>query len=105
MRKFFLIVTLIFLNEHIFGQTLIRPNDGSIIQESESILPKTRRTIKNVERGILVTYEFDYIEKIPDDTYTEASIIRFDGFGIGGEMEKPALPIKIDRFSVPSKKQ
>ena len=103
MRKFFLIVTLIFLNEHIFGQTLIRPNDGSIIQESESILPKTRRTIKNVERGILVTYEFDYIEKIPDDTYTEASIIRFDGFGIGGEMEKPALPIKIDRFSVPSK--
>ena len=103
MKKFFYIVIFFLLNEHIVGQTLIRPSDGSFIHESNSTLPKTRRSIKNVEKGILVTYEFDYIEIIPDDSYTDASIIRIDGFGVGGEIEKPALPIKIDKFSVPSK--
>ena len=103
MKKFLYIIILFLLNDHIIGQTLIRPSDGSFIHDSNSIFPRTRRTIKNVEKGILVTYEFDYIEKIPDDTYTDASIIKIDGFGIGGEIEKPALPIKIDKFSVPSK--
>ena len=102
MKKYLLLCFLMFLNEHIIGQTCIRLNDGSIIQESKKAL--TKRTVKNVERGILVTYEFDYAEKMPDDTFAGASMIRIDGFGLGGEIETPALPLKIDRFSVPSKK-
>ena len=101
MRYFYLIAFLIFLNEHIAGQTFIRLNDGSIIHEAKSVKP--RRTIENVENGISVTYEFDYVEQIPDDIYTEASIIKIDGFGFLSENELPALPVRIDRFSVPSK--
>ena len=101
MKKMILLVLLMFLNEHIMGQTHIRLSDGAFTQETKRVLPK--RTVENVEAGILVTYEFDNVEIFPDNIFTNASIILIDGFGICGEIEAPALPLKIDRFSVSSK--
>ena len=100
MRKV-LTLALMILSEHVIGQTFIRLRDGAIIPDSTASL--TRRTVENVEKGILVTYELGYAQIIPDGSYPNASIVRINRFGLNGEIEAPATPIKIDRFSVPSR--
>lgn len=100
MKKILFITFLMFISQIAYGQTYIRLSDGFIQHDSTNILP--RRSIKNTEKGILVSYEFDYAEIIPDVFCTNALIVKIGGFGSWGEVEKPALPLNLDRFSVPS---
>ncbi len=97
MKKSLLFAIVVFMHELTIGQTLVKLSDDFSIPNNSSISP--RRIIKEIEGGIKVSYEFDFVEKIADDTFSNASIIRIADFGFYGEMEAPALPLRIDRFS------
>lgn len=99
------ILSLLFLLMHfqcIIGQrTFIRLIDGAIVTGGlYSTMPT--RTIEYVDDGILVTYRFDYVSLSTDHLFPSSSILEFEGFGIGEYPEKPALPVRWDRFYVPS---
>ena len=103
MKRSAFLLSLLLISQYSLGQQYIRLSDGFIdVNNRCSTMPT--RTIEDVKNGIMVTYEFDYVSKNPDNIFPSSSILYFDGFGIGGIPEKPALPIKWDTFYIPSEK-
>lgn len=100
MKYSFLIISLLLFILNLRSQNYIRLSDGALVQEAESIIPE--RIVKKVEDGILVSYVFNFVEKKTDEIEEDASVLMIDGFGVISEPERPALPIKVERFSVPS---
>ena len=103
MKRNAFLLFLLLTCQYGLGQQYLRLSDGAIDVNNRCTTMPTR-TIEDVKDGIMVTYEFDYVSKNPDNIFPSSSILFFDGFGIGGIPEKPALPIKWDTFYIPSEK-
>lgn len=82
------------------AQNYIRLSDGSIQQGT--ILDTLKRSIEYLDNGILVTYQFDYVLMEGDPLFPSANLLLLNGFGIREGMGIPALPIKLDRFAIPT---
>ena len=101
MKRIVCFLFLLQTSQFSIGQQYIDLRDGSIITDS-IVTTFPTRTVEDVKDGILVTYEFHYVSKNTDVLFPSSSILFFDGFGIGEVPGKPALPIKWDKFYVPS---
>ncbi len=74
------------------SQEYIRLSDGVIVSGSQyEAIPTC--TIEDINNGILVTYQFNYV----------SYVLSFDGFGLNNTSEEPAHPLRWDTFSIPSR--
>ena len=84
------------------GQEYIRLSDGVIVSGSQyEAIPTC--TIEDINNGILVTYQFNYVSIIQDKLFTSSYVLSFDGFGLNNTSEEPAHPLRWDTFSIPSR--
>ena len=103
MKRNVFLLFLLLICQYGIGQQYIRLSDGTIVTDSH-ITTLPTRTVEEVKDGILVTYEFNYLYKKPDNLFPSSSVLFIDGFGVRRVPEEPALPIKWDVFYVPSEK-
>lgn len=104
MRKVLFLFVILLSYQYCMGKQYIKLSDGSLFKGDQySTMPN--RIIENVDDGILVTYTFNYISKSTDNLFPSSSILEIEGFCIREEPEKPALPVRWDRFYVPSDKK
>lgn len=104
MRIITLLFVILLSNQCSMGKQYIRLSDGAMFR-GEQYATMPNRTIEDVGDGILVTYTFNFVSKSTDYLYPSSSILEIEGFGIGEDPEKPALPVRWDRFYVPSDKK
>lgn len=100
MKKILIVCCLL---SHCFmtiAQQYIRLSDGEISNSRQNTFPI--QTVKYVDKGILVSYQFNYVSKYIDNLYPSSSVVLIDGFGITEQPESPAIPVKWDTFAVPS---
>lgn len=60
------------------------------------------RTVKSVVDGYIVTYIFDKATVIDDPLYKGSIMWKVTGFGEEDTPQKPALPFRIDSFTIPN---
>jgi len=77
----------------------IRLSDGAVVSDRQEAKPQ--RTIEDVDDGILVTYQFDYVVKRQDDLYPSCSVLSLNGFVLNGEAMAPSIPLRFDKFVIP----
>ena len=100
MKKILIVCCML---SHCFmtiAQQYIRLSDGKVSYSTQNTFPI--RTVKYVDKGILVSYQFNYVSQYIDNLYPNSSVILIDGFGITEQSESPAIPVKWDTFAVPS---
>lgn len=100
MKKLILLSLLLKICVLSNSQEYIRLCDGTILRGGNA--DTLKRTVEQVEKGILVTYLFDSVSMESDPLFTSAKLLRFNGFSIRSGIGKPALPINWDRFFVPA---
>lgn len=86
----FLILGMIYL--HMKGIVFSMPNH----------IPGYSVNVMNMDDGLRVIYTFDSIAQIPDQVISGHFNLRIAGFGNSSEETKPALPILLDRFAIPT---
>ena len=99
MRKNLLIAFLVILCQSVNAQHILSLNDGRRSEGVGSSLPT--RDIQEVPDGIIVTYYFDKALLYPDDVYQDSYWWKVDGFGYNEKPTEPAIPLRMDQFSIP----
>lgn len=102
MKKIFFQILSFLICTVCMGQEYIRLSDGAIVTDSKYETIPTR-TIEDVDNGILVTYHFKYVSKMQDKIFPSSHVLFLDGFGLNNTSEEPALPMRWDTFTIPSR--
>lgn len=94
MKRYF---TLLYLFVHLItnAQTIVPISANA--SSTEPIAP--RRTIENIENGVIVTYYFDNALVFQDPLYPECSMWNYLGFAEINISGRPAIPISWDYFT------
>lgn len=100
MKHIIIILLSLVMTGFVKGQQTITLNSGSI-ENGAYDLPPTR-SIELVDDGYIVTYIFDKATIFDDPLYKGNIMWVVAGFGIGDTSSEPAIPYRIDSFTVPS---
>lgn len=100
MKHIIIILLSLVMTGFVKGQQTITLNSGSI-EGGVYNLPPTRN-IELADDGYVVTYHFDKATIIDDPLYNGNIMWKVAGFGISDTSSEPAIPYRIDSFTVPS---
>lgn len=81
------------------GQQTITLSNGNMVAGAYKQPPT--RTVQSVDDGYIVTYTFDKATVIDDPLYKGNIMWKVAGFGEEDTPQKPALPYRLDSFTVP----
>lgn len=81
------------------GQQTITLSNGNMVAGAYKQPPT--RTVQSVDDGYIVTYTFDKATVIDDPLYKGSIMWKVAGFGEEDTPQKPALPYRLDSFTVP----
>ena len=81
------------------GQQTITLSNGNMVAGAYKQPPT--RTVKSVDDGYIITYTFDKATVIDDPLYKGSIMWKVAGFGEEDTPQKPALPYRLDSFTVP----
>ena len=81
------------------GQQTITLSNGNMVAGAYKQPPT--RTVKSVDDGYIITYTFDKATVIDDPLYKGSILWKVSGFGEEDTPQKPALPYRLDSFTVP----
>lgn len=101
MRKLIILLSLIIVTVlTVNAYEVLVVNTGEIVTSSEA--PSVKKTEIREDYKITVTYQFDSLLIVRDET--DPSIIRFeiDGFGIIQKNSTPAVPFTMDQYAMDS---
>lgn len=82
------------------GQQTITLSNGNMVAGAYKQPPT--RTVKSVDDGYIITYTFDKATVIDDPLYKGSIMWKVAGFGEEDTPQKPALPYRLDSFTVPN---
>lgn len=81
------------------GQQTITLSNGDMV--AGAYMQPPTRTVQSVDDGYIVTYTFDKATVIDDPLYKGCIMWKLTGFGEEDTPQKPALPFRLDSFTVP----
>lgn len=94
------LLSLVVMVESVKGQQTITLNNGSIENGAYKVPPT--RDVELVNNGYIVTYNFDKATIVDDPLYEGSVMWEVAGFGINDTGSEPAIPYRVDCFTVPN---
>lgn len=99
VRFFLILLTGVLLALPLNAQKSILLVDGTISDGLNDATPIY--SIEETETGIIVTYEFQWLNLLPDPLFPSAMMPRINGFGFSHTLGTPEVPMRLDAISLP----
>ncbi len=101
-NKTAIILLLLFLGKHTFGQQTLLFDSGRLVDSVLSTIPN--RNVVNTSTGIEVTYDFSSSVLMKDGLFPSHYLWKMDGFGLNDISGTPSTLLRIDQFGIPDGK-